>query len=218
MIRAPVPGWTPRILAWAALSCGGLLLVSVLFLDRPIAFAMHRAFHHSSWFLGLAAIGQVPLSGALPALVAACVAGSFGWRPRRRGWTAIMAAVATVLTIGIKSELKEIFGRTWPETWSHGNPSLIRDGVFGFFPFHGGEGWSSFPSGHTAAIAAVAGVLWWRESGLRPLWAGLVLLTAAGLLCGNIHFLADIIAGAYLGFAIGTATLVLPFPTKDRPA
>lgn len=218
MIRATFPGWTPRILGVSALSCAALLLVSVLFLDRPIAFAMHRAFHHSAWFLLPAAIGQVPLSGALPALIAACVAGSFGWRPRRHGWTVIMAAVAALLTIAVKTELKEIFGRTWPETWSHGNPSLIRDGVYGFFPFHGGEGWSSFPSGHTAAIAAVAGFLWWRVPRLRPLWAGLVLVTAAGLLCGNIHFLGDIIAGAYLGFAIGTATLVLPFPTKDRPA
>jgi len=210
------PRVSPRDLGVATLSCGLLILISVLFLDRPVAFAMHRAFHHSSWFLVPAAIGQIPLSGALPALLLICIAGSLGWRARRQGWTVIVAAVAVLLTVGVKTELKEIFGRTWPETWSQGNPSLIRDGVYGFFPFHGGEGWSSFPSGHTAAIAAVAGVLWWRVPGLRALWAVLVALTAAGLLCGNIHFLGDIIAGAYLGFAIGWATLALPFPTKDR--
>jgi hypothetical protein len=40
------------------------------------------------------------------------------------------------------------FGRTWPESWLGDNPSWIRDDVFGFFPFHGGRGWESFPSGH----------------------------------------------------------------------
>lgn len=210
------PRLSPRALVVATLSCGLLILISVLFLDRPVAFAMHRAFHHSSWFLVLAAIGQIPLTGALPALLLLCIAGSLGWRARRRGWTIIIAAVAVLLTIAVKNQLKEIFGRTWPETWTHGNPSLIQDGVYGFFPLHGGEGWSSFPSGHTAAIAAVAGVLWWRLPRYRALWTALVALTAVGLLFGNIHFLGDIIAGIYLGFGIGWATLALPFPTKDR--
>jgi membrane-associated phospholipid phosphatase len=126
-------------------------------------------------------------------------------------------ALAATIAVAIKDLLKEAFGRTWPETWSHGNPSLIHDGIYGFSPFHGGEGWSSFPSGHTAAIAAVAGVLWWRLPDLRWLWGLLVGLTAFGLVAGNIHFLGDVMAGGLLGFLCGRGTLALPFPTEDRP-
>lgn len=194
-----------------------LTLLSILVIDRPLAFFMHRLFHHSPWFLGLAAIGQVPLTFATPGLVLAAIAGWWGWRPRARGWTWVAMALAATIAIAIKDLLKEAFGRTWPETWSHGNPSLIHDSVYGFVPFHGGQGWSSFPSGHTAAIAAVAGVLWWRRPDLRWLWALLVGLTALGLVAGNIHFLGDVLAGGLLGFLCGRGTLALPFPTEDRP-
>jgi membrane-associated phospholipid phosphatase len=194
-----------------------LTLFSILVIDRPLAFLMHRLFHHSPWFLGLAAIGQIPLSFATPGLVLAAIAGWWGWRPQARGWTWVAMALAATIASALKDLLKEAFGRTWPETWSHGNPSLIHDGVDGFFPFHGGEGWSSFPSGHTAAIAAVAGVLWWRLPDLRWLWGLLVGLTACGLVAGNIHFLGDVMAGGLLGFLCGRGTLALPFPTEDRP-
>jgi hypothetical protein len=56
--------------------------------------------------------------------------------------------------------LKLAFGRTWPETWTNRtNPSWIDNGVFGFFPFHGGSGWGSFPSVIQPSPAAMA-VLW----------------------------------------------------------
>ena len=218
-MRQPArPEVSPRGLGLAALSGAVLVLVCELWLDRPVAFLMHRLFHHSVWFLGLAAIGQVPLTFAVPGLGLAAIAGVFGWKPGQRGWLGIACALAVVLTTRTKDVLKEAAGRTWPETWVHNNPSLIRDGAYGFHPFHGGAGWSSFPSGHTAAIAAVVGVLWWWVPCYRPLWALLVLLTALGLLLGNFHFLGDIVAGGYLGFAVGTAMLALPWPTGDRAA
>jgi membrane-associated phospholipid phosphatase len=192
----------------------GVVLVglSIAFLDRPVALLMHRLFDRSLWFVPLAGIGQIPLTLAAPFLVIAALAGCWGWRPARRGWTAVACALSVVIAITFKDELKDAFGRTWPESWLGTNPSLIRDGVYGFAPFHGGEGWASFPSGHTAAIGAVAGVLWWRAPELRWLWALLVALTGIGLVGGNFHFLGDVIAGGYLGFACGRATLLLPFP------
>ncbi len=53
-----------------------------------------------------------------------------------------------------------VFGRDWPETWIDNNPSLIRDGAYGFHPFHGNSAYGSFPSGHTARTLAVAAVVW----------------------------------------------------------
>ncbi len=197
-------------LAIAALSCVVLVSVSIAFIDRPLAELMHRLFHRSHWLLPLAGIGQVPKSLAGPALIVAALAAWAGWRPGSRGWSVIACSVAVVIAGSAKDVLKVAFGRTWPETWILNNPSLIGDGVYGFSPFHGGEGWASFPSGHTAAIGAVAGVLWWRAPGLRWLWALLVAATAAGLVADTYHFLGDVIAGGYLGFACGRATLLMP--------
>jgi membrane-associated phospholipid phosphatase len=213
--RADIAG--PSRLVIAALSCVALVSLSIAFVDRPLALLMHRLFHRSYWLLPLAGIGQIPLSLAGPALIVAALAAWFGWRPARRGWTLITCGVAVVITNSCKDVLKEAFGRTWPESWLGDNPSLIRDGVYGFSPFHGGEGWSSFPSGHTAAIGAVAGVLWSRAPQLRWLWALLVLLTAAGLVADTYHFLGDVIAGGYLGFACGRATLAVPALAAAEP-
>ena len=114
---------------------------------------------------------------------------------------------AILIAWALKEELKLAFGRTWPETWVKGtpNPSYFRDGVYGFFPFHGGQGYASFPSGHTAAITAFAGSLWFLWPKLR--WLGIVLSLAVviGLLGADYHWLSDTIAGAILGATTGAA-------------
>jgi membrane-associated phospholipid phosphatase len=194
----------------AALSCVVLVLASIAFVDRPLALLMHRLFHRSDWLLPFAGIGQIPKSLAGPALIVAALAAWCGWRPGHRGWTGIACAVAVVIAGSVKEVLKEACGRTWPESWIGNNPSLIGNGVYGFVPFHGGEGWSSFPSGHTAAIGARHHRTPATAPQLRWLWALLVVLTAAGLVADTYHFLGDVIAGGYLGFACGRATLLLP--------
>lgn len=209
-LRPPPP--TVGGFSLAVLSGVVLVLLAVVVMDRPIARFVHDAFGRSLLFVPLAGVGQVPLNLAGPALVCFALAAWRGWRPGEDGWTAIACALAVTIAIAFKDQLKYAFGRTWPETWSHHNPSFIHDGTYGFFPFHGGIGWSAFPSGHTTAISAMAGVLWWRAPRLRWLWAALVVLTAIGLLGGDFHFLGDIVAGAYLGVACGRATLLLPFP------
>lgn len=214
---APPSRLSFAMLSWAALSCAVLVSLSIAFVDRPLALLMHQTFHRSEWFMPLAGIGQIPLSLSGPALIVAAIAAWRGWRPGARGWSIIACAMAVVFTINVKDGLKAAFGRTWPETWYQNNPSFIRDGVYGFFPFHGGEGWASFPSGHTAAIGAVAGVLWWRMPQLRWLWALLVFLTGAGLVIDTFHFLGDVIAGGYLGFACGSAVALLTAAICPEP-
>jgi membrane-associated phospholipid phosphatase len=103
----------------------------------------------------------------------------------------------------LKEELKYLFGRTWPETWVNKNPSFFGDGTYGFFPLHGGPGYASFPSGHTTAVAAVAGALWSLWPRLRWLGIALVIAVAAGLLGADFHWLSDIIAGGILGGTTG---------------
>jgi len=114
-----------------------------------------------------------------------------------------------VLASTVKMLLKVSFGRTWPETWIHDNPSLIRDGVYGFFPFHGGSGWSAFPSGHMTVVMSfvvIACHLWPR---FAPLWIALAGGAALGLVGMNFHFISDVIAGGYVGSASAAVVLWL---------
>src|SRR5262249_4160856 len=94
-------------------------------------------------------------------------------------------------------------------TWVRDNPSFIRDGVFGFNPFHGGPGFAAFPSGHTAAICAVMAVLWMCCPRFRLLYALAIAAVAIGLVGADFHFLGDVIAGAFLGISTGWFTVVL---------
>ena len=91
----------------------------------------------------------------------------------------LLCSLSFFVAEGIKTYLKLAFGRTWPETWIQGNPSLIRDGVYGFHPFHGGIGFTSFPSGHITAVCAVLSVLWICYPKFRPLYLIYVLTAAA---------------------------------------
>lgn len=122
---------------------------------------------------------------------------------------------AILVAWALKEELKWAFGRTWPETWIKGNPSYFGNGTYGFFPFHGGQAYASFPSGHTAAITAFAGALWVLWPKLR--WLGIVLSLAVviGLLGADYHWLSDIIAGAILGGTTGIAAARIG---RDRQA
>ena len=115
---------------------------------------------------------------------------------RRRLWSqgriALRAALAVFVAIGAKDMLKIAFGRTWPETFTCGNPSFIRDAAYGFAPFHGGQGWASFPSGHDMVVFAAAGCLWVLLPRLRTLYVLAAVLVSVGLLVADFHWLSDI--------------------------
>jgi PAP2 superfamily len=108
-----------------------------------------------------------------------------GWRPKRHGRIVLVLGLSVLVAIGINGQVKSAFGRTWPESWLGGNPSWIGDGVFGFFPFHGGSGWRSFPSGHTTIITTLATVLWrvWPE--FRIVWVAMAAIVITGLIGGG---------------------------------
>ena len=109
------------------------------------------------------------------------------------------------LVIGglFKNFLKVCFGRTWPLPWLGHNPSLISSHTYGFFWFHGGQAYESFPSGHMTVTASVMSVLWFGYPRLRWLWILLSAFVAIGLVGMNFHFVSDVIAGAGLGCLIG---------------
>ena len=95
-----------------------------------------------------------------------------------------------------KSILKYIFSKTNTREW------LFRHGQYGFHWFHGGEGFSGFPSGHMAVFTVLAAALWRFYPRYRALYLLLSLILAFALIATNYHFLSDVIAGAYLGVIV----------------
>lgn len=196
-------------LAAGAAACIAALAAVMAWIDRPLALFVHAHFQGSLLFPALTAPGGIapPLATAWLA-IAGCAAVT-GWRPGPLARAALMAAVAVLLAAALKDQLKYAFGRTWPETWAGYNPSFIRDGVFGFAPFHGGVGWSAFPSGHVAVVAAPAAAVWQRLPWLRWPAVAVVAAVAVGLLGGDYHWLSDILAGGLLGAAVGRGVAAL---------
>jgi membrane-associated phospholipid phosphatase len=181
-----------------------LVALAYFFADRQLAGVLRPYLNGVPFFIWLTYI--VKPSGPLALVIAVVVAVRAARRPALTPTeSALLRLACAILIAGVLTyQLKEVFGRTWPETWINNNPSYFGNGTYGFFPFHGGQGYASFPSGHTTAITAFAGALWFLWPQLR--WLGVVLALAVviGLLGADYHWLSDILAGAIVGGTTGT--------------
>lgn len=187
-----------------ALILGGVaVVVCYFFVDRPVAWFVHDHRFYPDKFLRW----PPRVSEWLGYLVVPCiviVAAWRVWRPGGRLQTLLVAIAANlVATAGIKTLLKWAFGRAWPETWIDNNPSLISDNVYGFYPFHLGRAYQSFPSGHAAVTFAVISILWLSRPRWRWLYAAVGGLLCTALVGLNFHFVGDVIGGAMLGSLTG---------------
>ena len=179
------------------------VVVSDLWLDRPIALFAHDQLQRFDLSDKLTLIPTAMM--ALAAIVFTVLAvRALASRPLSRFQTVLLLSGASLAVASIiKDELKFAFGRTWPETWTHNNPSFIRDGLFGFFPFEGGGAYASFPSGHMTAVCTVMAVFWICYPRFRAFYALCMAPVAVGLVGANFHFLSDVIAGGFLGISAG---------------
>lgn len=194
---------------WGTVSCAALTAVSFTWLDRPIATFAHAQFHGVAVFDWMQKLPEVLPGAAALVLVGLVVAVAAGRSLGGTGEILVRCSLSLVVAVAVKEQLKYLFGRTWPETWINNNPSFIKDGVFGFFPLHGGPGWVSFPSGHMTAITSVLAVLWVMWPRWRWLYALLWLDVVVGLLGADYHWLSDIVAGSFLGAAVGAVAATL---------
>jgi membrane-associated phospholipid phosphatase len=183
----------------ALLVCGVLVLLCYSLVDRPIAVYVHDQHFADYPILKWLTYPPPVLQAWVPVALAVLMIRR-AWGPFRRWeWTLVAACVSMVLADQFRQSLAYAFGRTWPETWDDDNPSFIRDGAFGFHPFHGGIAYDSFPSGHAARTLAVAGVVWLAYPRWRWACVSAVAAVAAGLLGMNYHFVGDVIAGGFVG-------------------
>ncbi len=177
--------------------------ISYEWLDRPIAHIFHQTVAHPEQFAELTHLPDpfVPL-----AVVVFTGLGLWNLSGRLLSWVqncGLLCSISLIVAETTKAQLKFIFGRTWPDTWIHNNPSFLRDGIYGFNFFHGGPEYASFPSGHMAVTCAVASVLWIYFPKARTLYILGALAVAIGLIGANYHFLSDVIAGSFVGVSSG---------------
>ena len=203
---------TRTFLAWLAslLLVALFALVSVQWLDKPIALWVHGVFASPRRVAELA--GSPFLSMPLVAAAVFVVLGLLAIMGRRftKLETAVLLCDISMLAAdAAKNQLKFAFGRTWPDSWGPGVVSLVHDNVYEFHFFQPGTSFESFPSGHAAVAAAALSVLWILYPKLRALWGTGVVTAAAGLVALNLHFLSDVVAGSFVGISTGLFTVAL---------
>jgi membrane-associated phospholipid phosphatase len=199
-----------RLYFGAFIACVVLTILSILFVDRAVATWARAVLNRPEPLEWLTHMIDPFVPAASIALVGVAIAAVCGWRPGPFGRTLIALCIAVLIATVLKEELKFLFGRTWPETWVGNNPSWIKDGVYRFEPLHGGRGWAALPSGHMALIAAPCTVLWMLAPRIwRWLWAVLILAMAIGLIASDYHFVGDMIAGTFVGWACGISAVAL---------
>jgi membrane-associated phospholipid phosphatase len=186
------------------------VIVCYFFVDKPLALFIHARFlQFRSFFILVTFIPDPFLVIAAAVIVVVGLRRVMG-RPLTRPYAvALLWSIGLFVTVALKNFFKLSFGRAWPETWINDNPSFIRDGVYGFNPFHGGKGFAAFPSGHMATICFAMTVLWICYPRLRAAYALLIASVAVGLMGANYHFLSDIFAGSFLGVSIGCLAVAL---------
>jgi membrane-associated phospholipid phosphatase len=200
-------------LQYGAVVCGSTIAAIAgcyFFVDRPLAWWINgQLSQFKEWFSLLTLIPEPLPVVAVLVLVALAARSLTGRLLSRLLAVALLWSLAVLVTTTINRQLKFAFGRSWPETWTGNNPSFLRDGVYGFHPFHGGAGFAAFPSGHMAVITVAMTVLWIAYPRLWPLYALLIALVAIGLVGANYHFIGDVVAGGFVGAAIGLVAFVL---------
>ena len=187
--------------------CIAAVLICYFWIDRSVAFFVYR--HH---------INTIQIFRWLtypPPEVQNWSALIFTILVIRRAWGSLLrwqkalfvACVSLIVADDFRISLGDVFGRYWPDTWTHDNPSLIGTGTYGFHPFQRGDDVGSFPSGHAARILAFATVWIIAMPRSRAVQVVVIVLSVpmlVSLVAMNYHFVSDVIAGSVLGGIVAT--------------
>jgi membrane-associated phospholipid phosphatase len=116
----------------------------------------------------------------------------------------IFIGISILLTFVLKNDLKWIFSRNWPVTWTNNNLSWISNHAYGFHwfsgkIFQGDDTTGSFPSGHTAIAFATLLPIGLLHRRLLPYCILLASLEGLAMILCDYHFLSDVLAGALVG-------------------
>jgi membrane-associated phospholipid phosphatase len=187
--------------------CIAAVLVCYFWIDRPMAFFVHRNRINTvrvfRWLTYPPPEVQNWSALVLAILVVRRASGPFlRWQK-----VLLVACISLIVADNFRISLGDVFGRYWPETWTHDNPSLIGTGTYGFHPFQRGDDIGSFPSGHACRILGFAAVWMIAMPGSRTVQILVIVLCApmlVSLVTMNYHFVSDVIAGSVLGALVAT--------------
>jgi membrane-associated phospholipid phosphatase len=197
----PEWSWPVQLLIGLAVTAA-LVAAAYIHVDRPVTFYFrdHALDHrHLKWVTRLP---ETLLVLSPVVLLAGLIRSRFGpWtRPQK---AAVAAAASTLLTAPAVVLLKLTFGRYCPDLAAAKGPSLLHGGAYGFNLFHAGAAYWAFPSGHTACTLSALSVAMVAFRRWRLLLWSIAGLVAVVLVVLNYHFVGDVIAGAFLGWAVG---------------
>lgn len=190
-----------RILG-AMLACTMLIILSVLYVDRPLAryaagFGMEHGFL-ASVLVTAPVLVAIALSAVVIGAAAYLRAATLPRWARGASVAAILSGLSLAWSVGVAEFLlKPLFNRDRPEAY------LLHQ-VYEFRWFSRVPAVGSFPSGHAAQIASIASVLWILYPRWRFAYVLAVLVVAVALILAERHFLSDIIAGTAVGIVAGT--------------
>ena len=195
---------------WGGAGTAVAVFVGYFWLDRPVAIWLHQFRNsHSEILLGLGHVSDPMVSLAIVGFFLLAVM-TFLKSPLSKAHAmGFLCSINIAFVEVVKDRLKFLFGRTWPETWVHNNPSFIRDGIYGFNFMHSGSMYQSFPSGHMATFCAVITIFWIWYPRYRWVYTSLGLIAGTGLVALNYHFFSDVVAGAFVGIFISAASVTI---------
>ena len=187
--------------------CIAAVLLCYFCVDRPVAFFVYG--HHINKIEVFRWLTYPPPEVQnWSALMLTILMVRRAWGPFLR-WQKVLfvACISLIVADNFRISLGDVFGRYWPETWRHDNPSLIGTGTYGFHPFQRGDDIGSFPSGHACRILAFATV--WiigmpRSRTVQVIAVVLSVPMLVSLVAMDYHFVGDVIAGSVLGWMIAT--------------
>ena len=187
--------------------CVIAVFICYFWIDRPVAFFVYR--HHINTIQVFRWLTYPPPEVQnWSALVVTVLVVRRAWGPFLR-WQKVLlvACISLIVADDFRVSLGDVFGRYWPETWTHDNPSLIGTGTYGFHAFQRGDDIGSFPSGHACRILGFAAVWMIAIPRSRTVQIAVIVLCApmlVSLVAMNYHFVSDVIAGSVLGGIIAT--------------
>jgi membrane-associated phospholipid phosphatase len=190
-------------------SCVVVVVICYFWVDRSVAFFV-RNHHINTVALFRWLTYPPPEIQNWSALMLTILMIRRAWGPLLR-WQKVLfvACISLIVADTFRISLGDVFGRYWPETWTHDNPSLIGTGTYGFHPFQRGDDVGSFPSGHACRILGFAGVWIIAMPGTRVIAVVLSLPMLVSLVAMNYHFVSDVIAGSVLGALIAAYAVQL---------
>jgi len=192
-------------------------VASYFWFDRPIATAFHDSgptFQTVMAFITAFGLGG-PYLILTAAAVLVCWIGGRTQEAQRAAYVFLVVA-ASGLFVDI---IKPVFGRVRPTL-------LFSDHLYGFTGTGAHSNHWSFPSGHSATVAALACALSLLYPRLMPAWIAAALLVAFSRIALDQHYLSDVIAGLYFGvvfaWAIAAAfrargVALYPLQASDSP-